>query len=76
MKKRRPKAGSIAYYIEQVVNYKTQQEATQHLEKGYPPIMAELLLSLLIEIRTFCTLGRVIFGTLLCFAIKALIFGL
>ena len=76
MKKRKPKAGSIAYYIEQVINYKTEQEAAQHLEKGYPPIMAKLLLSLLIEVRSFCTLGRVLFGALLGFVIKALIFGL
>lgn len=75
MKKRTPKHGSIAYYIEEVVKYRAEDETGQHVKNSYPPIMAELLLSLLIEVRTFCTAGRVLLGLLMLLALKALFFG-
>ncbi len=73
MKKRTPKHGSIAYYIEEVVKYRAEDETGQHVKHSYPPIMAELLLSLLIEVRTFCTAGRLLLGTLLGAAVMGLL---
>ena len=82
MKKRAPKPGSIAYYIEEVVRYSSEYEAGQGIENGYPPIVAELLLSLLIEVRTFCTVGRFALGLVVGFlllqfteAVKLLLMG-
>ena len=76
MKERLPNVGSIAHYIEEVVGYKSKYETGEEIKEGYPPIVAELLLSLLIEVRTFCTFGRLLFGALLFFTLKALLFGL
>ena len=63
-KRRNHRAGSIAYYIEKVVGYRTEYETTDQLKDGYPPVMAELLLSMLIEVRTFLGFGRICLGLL------------
>lgn len=63
-KHRNHRAGSIPYYIEEVVSYRTEQETSDQLKNGYPPVMAELLLSLLIEVRTFLGFGRICLGLL------------
>ena len=73
-KHRAPKPQSIAYYIEKVIGYRTEYETTDQVKNGYPPVVAELLLSLLIEVRTFCMAGRVLIGTLIALVVKALFF--
>lgn len=75
MKKRPPKYGSIAYYIEEVVANRTKQETEDGTKNRYPPVVPELLLSLLMEVRSFCIFGRVLIGALLALIFKALIFG-
>ncbi len=50
-KRRNHRAGSIPYYIEEVVSYRTKYEAADNLKDGYPPVVPELLLSILISLR-------------------------
>ena len=75
MKQRRPKPVSIAYYIEEVVGYRAKYESAQNLKDGYPPVVPELILSILISIRAiryaFCFLT----GFLLAFLLKLLFIG-
>lgn len=75
MKKRPPKPASIAYYIEEVIKYRSKQEAKNGVENSYPPVVPELLLSLLIEVRSFCIFGRLLIGALLFLVFKAIIIG-
>lgn len=75
MKQRRPKPQSISDYIEKVVGYRTEYETSDKLIGSYPPVVPEMLLSLLIEVRTFCAAGRVLLGLLMLLALKALFFG-
>lgn len=69
-KDRRYSVGSARYYIEEVVNYRAQYERDEDLKKGYPPVMAELLLSVLFDLRALkillSFLGGSFFGLLLC----------
>lgn len=68
-KKRKNRAGSIPYYIEEVVSYRSEKETDDSLKDGYPPVVQELLLSLLIEVRTFCRAGRFLIGALIFFLV-------
>ena len=43
-----PKPYSIDYYIEEVVRYRTRYESGYGCKDGYPPVVPELLLSILI----------------------------
>ena len=65
-RERKPNFNSTAYYIEEVVRYRSEQEAAEHLKDGYPPLMLEMQLAILISVRairsTFCILsGALIF---------------
>ena len=51
MLKRKPKPCSIPYYIEEVVKYRSEYEAGKGFKDGYPPVVTELLLSILISVR-------------------------
>ena len=72
-KHRKHRAGSIAYYIEEVVSYRTEYETSNEFKGGYPPVVAELLLSLLIEVRTLFTGLRILVGTLIGSILVALL---
>lgn len=72
-KERKHRAGSIPYYIEEVVSYRTEKKTGDGFKDGYPPIVPELLLSLLIEVRTFCRASRFLIGALLFFLIAQLL---
>lgn len=72
---RSKKAGTIAYYIEKVVSYRSKHEAAENLESSYPPVVPELLLSLLIEVRTLFTFARFLICFLLCLLFKAIFLG-
>lgn len=48
---RRPKVGTIGYYIEEVVNYRAECESKYVPKYGDAPVVAELLLSILISLR-------------------------
>lgn len=63
-KRRDHRAGSIPYYIEEVVSYRAKHKSADNLKDGYPPVVPELLLSLLIEVRTFLGFGRICIGLL------------
>lgn len=71
-KKRPKKVGSISYYIEEVVKYGTKRKIDQTAYDGYPPVVPELLLSLLIEIRSLCIFGRFVLGMFFLIALKLL----
>ena len=72
---RAKKAGTIAYYIEKVVSYRSNHEATENLESSYPPVVPELLLSPLIEVRTLFTFARFLICFLLVLLFKAFFLG-
>lgn len=72
---RSKKTGTIAYYIKEVIRYHAKYESSEQAENGYPPVVPELLLSLLIEVRTFLLFGRLFFGALLFLVLKAIFLG-
>lgn len=51
MHQREPKPDSIPYYIEEVVRYRSEKETSDNFKDGYPPVVPELLLSILISVR-------------------------
>lgn len=65
MKKRRKRVGTFAYYIEEVVSYRTKCERDQDFKDRYPPVVVELLFSLLICIRPVCHALLFLIGALL-----------
>ena len=73
MKQRRPKPGSVSYYIEEVVRYRAEYETGEGLKQGNPPIVAELLLSLLISVRALRSGFFLILGALLALVFKLLL---
>lgn len=69
-RKRAPKFNSTAYYIEEVVGYHSKYEAGECVENGYPPVVAEMLLAILISVRAI-RYGLFFFlGLLAAFALK------
>ena len=65
-RERKPKFNSTAYYIEEVVRYRSEHESAEDLKESYPPVMLEMQLAILISVRairsTFCILsGALIF---------------
>ena len=72
---KRPKPQSIPYYIEEVVGYRSKYESSNKIENGYPPVVAELLLSILIDVRVFCRAGSGLIGMLILLVLKALLFS-
>ena len=71
--KRKPKPNSIPYYIEEVISYRAEHEATDDLKDCYPPVVPELLLSILISVRAIR--GAICFatGTFICLAVKLML---
>ena len=75
MKSRKPRPGSTSDYIQKVLRYQAQYETGQNLKQAYPPIMAELLLSLLVEVRAFLKASCLILGFLAALLLKSVFFG-
>lgn len=71
----RPKVGTLDYYIDEVVGYRAKCERGEDLEKGYPPVVAELLLSILISVRSLRLVLLPLGGLLLGLLIKLLLEG-
>ena len=71
-KTRPKKVGSIPYYIEEVIKYSTKRKIDDTAYDGYPPVVPELLLSVLIEIRSLCIFGRFVLGMFFLIALKLL----
>ena len=69
-RKRPPKPSSIPYYIDKVIDYRTQYETAKEVENSYPPVVAELLLSILISVRALCGTFGVLSGFLLFLLLK------
>ena len=65
MKDQHKKPNSIAYYIEEVIQYGAKDRAAHGGENGYGPIVTEILLSLLLSLRAI--------RTILCFLAGSLI---
>ena len=72
-RERKPNFNSTAYYIEEVVRYRSDKEANDCIEDGYPPLMLEMQLAILISVRairsTFCILS----GALLFLLLKLIL---
>lgn len=69
-RKRPPKPSSIPYYIDKVIDYRTQYETAKKVENSYPPVVAELLLSILISVRALRGTFGVLSGFLLFLLLK------
>ena len=70
-RERKPNFNSTAYYIEEVVRYRSDQEAAEHLKDGYAPLMLEMQLAILISVRAI----RYSFGLMTGLLIYKLLFG-
>lgn len=69
-RKRPPKPSSIPYYVDKVIDYRTQYETAKKVENSYPPVVAELLLSILISVRAIRGTFGVLSGFLLFLLLK------
>lgn len=69
-RKRPPKPSSIPYYIDKVIDYRTQYETAKKVENSYPPVVAELLLSILISVRAIRGTFGVLSGFILFLLLK------
>ena len=69
-RKRPPKPSSIPYYIDKVIDYRTQYETAKKVENSYPPVVAELLLSILISVRALRGTFGVLSGFILFLLLK------
>lgn len=69
--KRRSKPNSIPYYIEEVVRYGSEYESGYGIKNGYPPVMLEMQLAILISVRAI----RYSFGLMTGLLIYKLLFG-
>lgn len=69
-RKRPPKPSSIPYYIDKVIDYRTQYETAKEVENSYPPVVAEFLLSILISVRAIRGTFGVLSGFLLFLLLK------
>lgn len=69
-RKRPPKPCSIPYYVDKVIDYRTQYETAKKVENSYPPVVAELLLSILISVRALRGTFGVLSGFLLFLLLK------
>ena len=71
-RKRPPKPSSIPYYIDKVIDYRTQYETAKEVENSYPPVVAELFLSILISVRALRGTFGVLSGFLLFLLLKSI----
>lgn len=69
-RKKTPKPSSIPYYIDKVIDYRTQYETAKEVENSYPPVVAELLLSILISVRAIRGTFGVLSGFILFLLLK------
>ena len=69
-RKRPSKPSSIPYYIDKVIDYRTQYETAKEVENSYPPVVAELLLSILISVRAIRGTFGVLSGFILFLLLK------
>lgn len=69
-RKRPPKPSSIPYYIDKVIDCRTQYETAKKVENSYPPVVAELLLSILISVRAIRGTFGVLSGFILFLLLK------
>ena len=73
MRKRKPKPGSVSYYIEEVICYRAEYEASNGLKDGYPPVVPELLLSILISVRAIRSAFCILTGAFIFFVLKLIL---
>ena len=71
--KRRPKPNSIPYYIEEVVRYGSEYESGYGIKNGYPPVMLEMQLAILISVRAIRSAICLLTGTLLFLLLKLIL---
>lgn len=69
-RKRPPKPSSIPYYIDKVIDYRTQYETAKEVENSYPPVVVELLLSILLSVRAIRGTFGVLSGFILFLLLK------
>lgn len=72
-RERKPNFNSTAYYIEEVVRYRSEQEAAEHFKDGYPPLMLEMQLAILISVRAIRGAICLLTGTLLFLLLKLIL---
>lgn len=72
-RERKPNFNSTAYYIEEVVRYRSEQEANDCIEDGYPPLMLEMQLAILISVRAIRGAICLLTGTLLFLLLKLIL---
>ena len=70
---RKPNFNSTAYYIEEVVRYRSEQEAAEQLKDGYAPLMLEMQLAILISVRAIRGAICLLTGTLLFLLLKLIL---
>ena len=71
--KRRPKPNSIPYYIEEVVRYGSEYESGYGIKNGYPPVMLEMQLAILISVRAIRGAICLLTGTMLFLLLKLIL---
>lgn len=72
-KERTPKFNSTAYYIEEVVRYRSEHEAAEDLKESYSPIMLEMQLAILISVRAIRSTVCLTTGALLFLLLKLML---
>ena len=72
-RERKPNFNSTAYYIEEVVRYRSEQEAAEDLKESYPPVMLEMQLAILISVRAIRGAICLLTGTLLFLLLKLIL---
>ena len=72
-RERKPNFNSMAYYIEEVVRYRSDKEANDCIEDGYPPLMLEMQLAILISVRAIRGAICLLTGTLLFLLLKLIL---
>lgn len=72
-RERKPKFNSTAYYIEEVVRYRSEHESAEDLKESYPPVMLEMQLAILISVRAIRGAICLLTGALLFPLIKLIL---
>lgn len=72
-RERKPNFNSTAYYIEEVVRYRSDKETNDCIEDGYPPLMLEMQLAILISVRAIRGAICLLTGTLLFLLLKLIL---
>lgn len=72
-RERKPKFNSTAYYIEEVVRYRSEHEPAEDLKESYPPVMLEMQLAILISVRAIRGAICLLTGALLFLLLKLIL---